>query len=122
MFLAQAESGQRDSGAKELANALGRAKKPGTDDERWTARVSDFLVGKTAFAALLVQADTAKDDHTRKGWLCEAWFYQGMLQTIAGQRAEAMDSFRKAIATGSKAFTEFQEAQRELKALEAAAK
>jgi tetratricopeptide (TPR) repeat protein len=122
VLLVQAESGQRDSGAKELTEALGRAKKPGTDDERWTAQVGDFLLGKATSTNFLAQANTAEDGYAQRWRLCQAWFYQGMLQKIAGQRAEAMASFRKAIVTERKDLTEYLEAVRELKALEAGAK
>jgi tetratricopeptide (TPR) repeat protein len=122
VFLTQAESGQRDSGAKELAEALGRAKQPGTDGERWTAQVGDFLLGRSTFTNFFAQANTAKGEYNQRYRICEAWFYHGMLQKIAGQRTEAADSFRKAIATNHTTSPEYQQAVRELKALEAGTK
>ncbi len=120
LFLSQVQTNRRDDAAKELAATLDRMRKPGA--EKWPLQVGSFLLGKTTFSALLAQATAEKDEEDRSGETCEAWFYQGMLQRDAGQRAEAMDSFRKCIATGRKSFTEYQEALREIKALEAGAK
>jgi len=119
-FLIQAGTGQRANGVTELADGLDHLRKPGTVE--WPFQIGNFLLGKTTFDALLTQANAAKDPSTKSGDMCEAWFYQGMLQKIAGQRTEAMNSFRKCLATGRKTFTEFGQAERELKALGAPGK
>ena len=119
-FLTQTESDQRDNGSKELGAALDRFRKPGADE--WSLQVGNFLLGRTAFAAFLAQAPAIKNDYFQRGQTCQVWYYQGMLQKFTGQRAEAMDSFRKTIATERKDAVEYHEAIRELKALEAGAK
>jgi lipoprotein NlpI len=49
---------------------------------------------------------------------CEAWFYIGMKHLLAGDKADARESFNKCIATGQSTFVEYAFAQAELKALD----
>ncbi len=112
-----AEVVQQEEAARELNATLNLYVKSGDNDE-WAVQIADFILSKTSFEIFMSQAAIA----SRSRSSCQPWFYQGMLQKIAGQPAGAMESFRKAIAAEHKYSTDYVDAQRGLKALEAAAK
>jgi tetratricopeptide (TPR) repeat protein len=106
VFLTQAEMGERSAGAQELTATLARTTLPGADD--WARLIGQLLLGQATYAAVLDQARAAPD----------ASYYQGELQKLAGQRSAAVECFRQAVATARWDFTEYQEAKRELAAMD----
>jgi len=100
---------QDDEAARLLAKA-GTVAAAGT----WTAKVLDYLQGKTAAAAFLASA-------SNDGERTEAHTYVGFDDVLAGRRAEAIAHFRWVKDKGSRNYVEYPMAVAELARLEGAA-
>ena len=115
-FLALAEQGHPDDGNHELTAALGQPAAPNPDPQGWQARMGAFLLGQINFEALVSTINTPFD-FIQRSRRCEAWFYQGMLQEIAGREKEAKNSFEQARATKRQNAFEYRVAGWELRSL-----
>ena len=102
---------KRNSRASHLAEAAAQL-----DMNKWPAPVIYMFLGETTPEAMLAAADDP-DPKTRKGQLCEANFYSGVLALQQGARAEAVRRFRLAAADCTHEFVEASAAKSELAAL-----
>jgi tetratricopeptide (TPR) repeat protein len=93
--------------SSEMANSLG-------DDWNWHANIANFLLGQIDETALM-KAATLPD--AGKTGLCQAWYYAGMKQLLAGNKSAAADDFKKCLTTDPKDERATFFAQVELKAL-----
>jgi lipoprotein NlpI len=111
VWICEMESGQHGIAAKDLSDALAKPSlfKPGD----WPSQIGNFLEGNLTQDQLIAKSKTTNDLETA-GRLCEAWFYAGMSSRLSGDSKTAIDSFTKAIATGSRGSEEYVEANREL--------
>jgi lipoprotein NlpI len=98
---------EQDDEAASLLTRAGTVVAAGT----WTAKVLDYMQGKTAAAAFLASA-------TNDGERTEAHTYVGFDDVLAGRRAEAIAHFRWVKDKGSRNFVEYPIAVAELKRLE----
>jgi lipoprotein NlpI len=71
-----------------------------------------YLAGVTPQAVLDVAADS--DAETRRVKQSEAYFYVGEYLLMQGKRSEAIDMFRRAVATGLTGSIEYDAAKAEL--------
>lgn len=82
----------------------------------WTRAVGAFLLGDIEESTLL--AATAKGDaDDLKDRQCEAWYYAAIAKLAAGKKEEAIERFRKCVATGAEDNFEMEFAKADLKAL-----
>jgi len=112
IFLVRKRLGEGVAGIKELEGYLA-SRKNNTD---WFAAIVNFLVGRTSedrFLTIAGRGEGRKIQEQR----CEAYFYAGTLRLIKGEKATALEYFRKSVETNVKAFTEYQSAKAELQLL-----
>ena len=98
---------KQDDEAARLLTKAGTVVAAGT----WTAKVLDYMQGKTAAAAFLASA-------SNDGERTETHTYVGFDDVLAGRRAEAIAHFRWVKDKGSRNFVEYPIAVAELKRLE----
>jgi tetratricopeptide (TPR) repeat protein len=114
LWVARMRLNRQDEAQRELAAYFD------TPDLRVKPRevhIADFLLRRSTEEALLRVA-ASPDAETQRGLHCEAWYYMGVNQLLAGNRAAAAEAFRKSLATNHFVFVEFEMARAELKALE----
>jgi lipoprotein NlpI len=116
VFLALAEQGHPEGANRELAATLGQPAAANSDPQGWQSRIGAFLLGQINFDALLSTA-SSPFDFLQRSHTCEAWFYQGLSQEIAGHQADARHSFEQARATKRQSAIEYRLAGWELRAL-----
>jgi lipoprotein NlpI len=86
------------------------------DMNKWPAPVIHLFLGETTSAAVLAAADDP-DAKTRRGQLCEANFYVGVVSLQQGAKDEAERLFRLSAADCPREFVEGPSATAELQAL-----
>jgi tetratricopeptide (TPR) repeat protein len=111
IFISESEDGLSDAAQKDLSDALATPQAFKPDD--FPSAVGTFLLGHLPEDQLIAKAQAAKENE-RNDFTCAAWFYAGMADRLAGNKADARDCFTKAIATNSKGSEEYVEAQREI--------
>ena len=111
IFFCESEDGLTDAAQKDLSDAMASPQVFKPND--FPSAVGTFLLGRLSQDQLVAQAQAAKESD-RDDFLCAAWFYAGMMDRLAGKKADARDCFAKAIATNSKGSEEYVEAQREI--------
>jgi tetratricopeptide (TPR) repeat protein len=84
--------------------------------EDLASRIARFLLGHLSENDLIASASSA-DPIQDQGQHCKVWYFAGMKQLLDGNKATAIDYFRKALGTEKKDFCEYIFAQAELKAL-----
>jgi tetratricopeptide (TPR) repeat protein len=84
--------------------------------EDLASRIAKFLLGHLSESNLVATASSS-DPIQDQGQHCKVWYFAGMKRLLAGDKALAIDDFRKALATEKKDFCEYIFAQAELKAL-----
>jgi tetratricopeptide (TPR) repeat protein len=84
----------------------------------WPLTIADFLLGRKAESEFLTTADSPDAQKSREQH-CQAWYYAGMKQLLAGDKSLAADQFNKCLATDVTYFDEYMCAKAELKALTA---
>jgi len=112
IWLIRARLGETASATKELDAYL--QSRPPNNSGDWPLQVGHFLIGQLAEPEFL-QAATSPNPKTDQEQHCEAWFYVGMKQFIAGDQATATNDFQKCLATHVTGFEEYQSAAAELK-------
>ncbi len=111
----QDEAGDADKELSDyLLQRLKDDKKVAPDD--WVAHIGRYLLGNITGPDLFAAA-VVPDAKKTSGQHCEAWYYTGMKNLLAGGRQTAADDFRKCIATGENDYVEYGMARSELKAL-----
>jgi tetratricopeptide (TPR) repeat protein len=114
VWLLRARLGRADEANRELAAYMNPERK--LSQEPWVVKVGAFLLGNLTEDDLLTAAaspDTAKD----QGQHCEAWYYSGMKQLLAGDKKTAADDFNRSLATKQTGYTEYRLAESESEAL-----
>jgi len=114
IWLLRARAGETVAATHELAAYLA-ARKTGRPGD-WPSTVGRFLIGQLTEADLL-RAAANPDAQTDREQHCEAWFYAGMKQLLAGDSTTAAGDFQKCQATGVENFEEYSSAGAELKLL-----
>jgi lipoprotein NlpI len=84
------------------------------DSNTWTGTIGAFLAGQVDESGLLTAAASPRD-YTDRCQHCEAWYFAGIKQLLAGNTAGAEDDFRRCVATGCGNYLEYQQALIELK-------
>jgi class 3 adenylate cyclase/tetratricopeptide (TPR) repeat protein len=84
----------------------------------WYGRLAAFLLGQLDHAALLDFARSGLEEHA-PGMLCEAYFYAGFIDLLAGDLVAAKTSFEQCLATGKESYFEFRAARHELERIRA---
>lgn len=87
----------------------------------WPKTVGQFLLGKISADDLLRLAAATADAQTKREQLCEANYYVGITDLLAGRPAEAKEKFTACVATGVYQFLESLLARSELARMQAAA-
>ena len=82
----------------------------------WPAPVVKLFMDQMTPAAVIAAAD-GPDATTKKGRVCEAYFYSGEFSLTKGSKDEATRLFRLAASDCSHSFLEWEAANAELKAL-----
>jgi lipoprotein NlpI len=82
----------------------------------WPMPVGLMYIGKETPQQLLAAAESTSTYRARE-LKCEANFYIGELELLAGHKEEARDHFRRAMETSVESFIEYREAKAELKNL-----
>ena len=108
-FLAVARGG--GDGKAELQAALAAL-----TSADWPVPAGLMYIGKETPQQLLADANSTSDYRARE-LKCEANFYIGQLDLLAGRAAEAREDFRRSVETGVEGFLEFRQAKIELKNL-----
>jgi tetratricopeptide (TPR) repeat protein len=83
----------------------------------WPAKIGAFLLDQLSETELVAAAQ-ASDPAVRSGNVCEAWYYAGKKQLIAGDKQAAAKDFQQCIDTNMTAVAEYQIAKIELARLE----
>ncbi len=103
-----------------LLRRLGRADDTGLAAEilswpsGWTKNVGLFLLGRIQPDELLRLAAQATDPQTQSEQLCEANYYVGITDLLAGRKDDAREKFQACVATGVYQFLEHLLARAEL--------
>lgn len=87
----------------------------------WPKTVGQFLLGKISADDLLRLAAAPTDAQTKREQLCEANYYVGITDLLAGHLAEAKEKFTACVATGVYQFLESLLARTELARMQAPA-
>jgi tetratricopeptide (TPR) repeat protein len=82
--------------------------------EGWSKTIGQYLLGLISEAEFLARAEKGQAGEL-KGQRCEAWYYIGAIQFLAGETTKAAESFKRSIETGERTFTEYELAAAELK-------
>jgi lipoprotein NlpI len=86
----------------------------------WTKKVGQYLLGRMSAEELLRIAAEPADSQTRREQLCEANYYVGITDLLAGRAAEARVRFTACMATEIRTFLEYTLSRAELARLAAA--
>jgi tetratricopeptide (TPR) repeat protein len=86
------------------------------DPEGLPSRIASFLLGHITETDLLTAA-SSPDMKKDQGQHCEVWYFDGVRKLLAGDKAGAIDCFRRCTDTGQKDFCEYILAQAQLQAL-----
>jgi lipoprotein NlpI len=115
LWLCRTQLNQKDDADKELAAFM--AANGTVPDSAWDVTIGGFLLGHVSEDDFFKQlaANTTTDDTTKA--TCEALYFAGMKRLIAGDKIEAIDHFRKALATNQTRLTQYPLAQAEFQAL-----
>ena len=111
VWITEMEGGQPIVARKDLVDSLNNPEYFKPDD--WPSQIGSYLLERITQTELMAKAK-AGDPNGINGRLCEAWFYVGMHNLLAGEPKEAKDGFAAAVATGAKGSEEFVEANRAL--------
>jgi lipoprotein NlpI len=109
-----------------LLRRLGRtseddlAKQIATWPDGWPKTIGQFLTGHLDAGELLRLAAVPTDPQTRREQLCEANYYVGITDLLAGRTAEAREKFQACVDTGVYQFLESLLARTELAKMKAA--
>ncbi|HWY74956.1 MAG TPA: hypothetical protein VN281_05030, partial [Verrucomicrobiae bacterium] len=108
--------GEGPSARAELNAYLSGPNMPKSDP--WALQIGRFLTGQLPEPGFLAEAKNS-GEKLDAAHSCEAYFYAGSMRLFNGDKATAVDYFRKAVATNAKTFTEYASAVAELRSLEA---
>ena len=99
---------------QDLSNALQNNWSLAPDD--LVTKIAQFLLDRESEADLIAAA-ASTNPKTDAGQHCEIWYFAGMKRLLSGDKATAIDYFRKCVATGQKDYCEYILAQSELQVL-----
>jgi tetratricopeptide (TPR) repeat protein len=106
-----------DTAQKELSARLEKIPAAHTND--WLVKVGAYLTGKATGAEMFMAAtNSASNRFIQKEQLCEASYYAGIQDLLAGRKNDAKKCFEECIETGEKDFIEYNGARAELCSLE----
>jgi ankyrin repeat protein len=111
IWLIRARLGENEAATQELVAYLKRRKAQTPND--WPSKVGRFLAGQLSEGDFLKAADDP-DLQIAKGQHCEAYFYIGSKDLIAGDRMGAINYFKKCMTTNLTDFEEYTSATSEL--------
>jgi tetratricopeptide (TPR) repeat protein len=114
LWVIVSQLGQKAQADHELSQSLDSSWN--ADPEGLPSKIAAFLLGHTSESDLLTSAaspDVKKD----QGQHCEVWYFDGVRKLLAGDKAGAIDCFRRCTDTGQKDFCEYILAQSVLQAL-----
>lgn len=106
LYLAVARQGQ--DGRAAIASAAS-----GFRSRDWPAPVLSLYLGNNSVPQVEAAIPAGADDFSR-GRACEGWFYLGYWHLLTGDRARAVELFKRALDTGMKHFNEYDLAKAEL--------
>jgi lipoprotein NlpI len=116
LWLVRVQLNQKDDADKELTDYLTTRPSSGPND--WNVKVGGFLLGHVSEANLLTAAETSPTLPDKGKAVCVAYYFVGMKRLIAGDKIDAADNFRKALATNETMLTEYPLAHAEFQALQ----
>lgn len=114
IWLCDSRLGRTVPATDELREYLAKSDVSNSND--WPGQVCRFLAGlmtEENFLAAAESPDIKRDQDQH----CEAYFYIGSKRQIAGDKAGAIDCFKKCLDTGVQNFAEYQSAKAELRVL-----
>ncbi len=86
----------------------------------WTKTVGLYLLGRVSADDLLRLAAQAKDPETKSDQLCEANYYVGITDFLAGRKDDAREKFKACVATGVYQYLEYLLSRSELARMQTA--
>lgn len=115
-FLLQCRLGEKHQGMKDLAAYVHTIPASKTND--WSASIANFLMGNLDEKEFLVQATTrAKRPTDISPQTCDAYYFQGMEDLLAGDKVKAAELFQKCLNTREDNSYNYMNANTELDAL-----
>jgi len=110
IWLIRSRLGERGAADKELAAHFT------AESGSWPSKIQAYLLGKLSESEFLTTT-LSPSGKVDPGQRCEAWFYAGMKNLLAGDKSAATEFFKKCAATGQRSVSEYAFAKAELKAL-----
>jgi tetratricopeptide (TPR) repeat protein len=114
LYICETEDGLKDAAKRDLSDAMEKPQLFKAGD--FQSAVGGYLLGRTKIDDLMAKAASGSPlDQSNQ--TCAAWFYAGMAAKFGGDRINAREDFKKALATNATSREEYTEAQRELAAM-----
>jgi tetratricopeptide (TPR) repeat protein len=117
IWLTRARLGQQAKADRELQTYMDSRDVTNRGD--WASALGNYLLGRVTEADLLKDARSSSE-RTNTTRLCEAYFYAGTKQLIAGDKEAAINYLKKCLETQAKEEAEYTSAEAELRFLERA--
>ena len=114
LWLIQMAQNPKGTANQDLGDALQNNWSLSSDD--LVTKIASFLLDQTTEADLIAAA-VSPDAKKDAGQHCEVWYFAGMKRLLAGDKATAINDFRKCLATRQKDYCEYILAQAELQVL-----
>jgi lipoprotein NlpI len=112
IYLIRVRLGQDKAAQAELSDHM---KSAGVTDNDWSSKIGNYLAGNLPKNDLLkIASDSSINMAMRQEQLCEAYYYAGMQNLLAGDKNKAADLFRKCLNTNERDFMEYAGAEAEL--------
>src|SRR5262249_17964929 len=115
IWLIKSRTGKTTEATTELKNYM--QTRPLVNDDGWYLALAAFVAGDLTEKALLKSAEEGQATRVNEK-KCEAYFYAGMKNLLAGRKTVAANYFQSSIDTAQKNFTEYQSSKAELKRLD----
>jgi lipoprotein NlpI len=114
IWLIKSRQGQMAEANQELAKAMNSGWNGAADG--MVTRIGEFLLGQISENEL-IKASASEIPANDQGQRCEAWYFIGMRQLLAGDKPSAIEDLRKCIGTQKTDYCEYILAQEEVKSL-----
>jgi len=113
IWLVQARSGKGTEADQELAAYLNTRANGAAND--WPSQIARYLLNQISETNLFAAISPSESEWQQS----QFWYYTGMKQLIAGDKAKAIDCFQKSLNTKTRPYAVYVSARNELAALQA---
>jgi tetratricopeptide (TPR) repeat protein len=114
IWLIKSQQGQMAEANQDLAKAMNSGWNGAADS--MVTRIGEFLLGQISENEL-IKASASEIPAKDQGRRCEAWYFIGMRQLLAGDKPSAIEDLRKCIGTQKTDYCEYILAQEEVRSL-----